>query len=182
MKLFRSFAVAAALVLAIAGTALTSPENPTTDEVLSAYQNAVKVYEWFEHDPLPTQGRERFDSGYMMYYLVSDSQIKTMMDLKQRVRDTFTDSLASFIMSENKMYRQNDKQLFVAPMAKKKNPKRGVPTLTVKKISDDKYIVTAQTPVYTDAAKTTLEKTETVEFPYVRTAKGWRFAYFESLL
>ena len=36
-------------------------------------------------------------------------------------------------------------------------------------------------PVYADKEHKTLVKTESVDFPYVKTAKGWRFSYFESL-
>ena len=182
MKLLRSLAVAAALVMALGSTVLASPENPTTDEVMKAYNHAVTVYEWFEHDPLPTDGKQRLDSGYMLYYSVSDPKIQTMADLKKAVHDTFTDSLSSFIISENKMYRQSEKQLYVAPTPKRKDPKKGTSTLTIKKINKDKFVVTAETPIYTDSSHKTLAKTQTVEFPYVRTAKGWRFSYFESLL
>ncbi|MFR9126768.1 MAG: hypothetical protein ACLVLA_03490 [Acidaminococcus intestini] len=61
--------------------------------------------------PLPTDGKERFDSGYMLYYSVSDPTIHNMLDLKAAVHDIFTDSLASFIISGNKMYRQADNKL-----------------------------------------------------------------------
>ncbi|UQT39135.1 hypothetical protein M5E89_12265 [Acidaminococcus intestini] len=47
--------------------------------------------------------------------------------------------------------------------------------------SSDRIVVTAKTPVYADKEHKTLVKTESVDFPYVKTAKGWRFSYFESL-
>lgn len=63
-------------------TAFASPENPTNEEVMTALTRATTVFEWFEHNPLPTDGKERFDSGYMLYYSVSDPTIHNMLDLK----------------------------------------------------------------------------------------------------
>lgn len=181
MKKFRTLMLMALALLMGAMTAFASPENPTNEEVMTALSRATTVFEWLEHDPLPTDGKERFDSGYMLYYSVSDPTIHNMLELKAAVHDIFTDSLASFIISGNKMYRQSDNKLFVAPAAKKADPLRGTPTYSLSRPSSDRIVVTAKTPVYADKAHKTLVKTESVDFPYVKTAKGWRFSYFESL-
>jgi hypothetical protein len=181
MKKFRSILLAAFMVITAACTAFASPEAPTDTEVMAAFKHATTVFEWFEHDPLPTDGKERFDSGYMMYYSVSDPKINTMLALKQEVHNVFTDSLSSFIISGNKMYRQTNEKLFVAPAAKKADPLKGTSTFTISRPSAEKIVVTAQTPIYTAKDHKTLARTQVTEFPYVKTAKGWRFSYFESL-
>lgn len=106
MKKIRTLMLTALALIMGAMTAFASPENPTNEEVMTALTRATTVFEWFEHNPLPTDGKERFDSGYMLYYSVSDPTIHNMLDLKAAVHDIFTDSLASFIISGNKMYRQ----------------------------------------------------------------------------
>ena len=83
MKIFRSFFLAVCLVLSAAGAAFASPSAPTDQEVITAFQNAVTVFEWFEHQPLPTDGNDKKDSGYMIYYSVSDTNIRTMAQLKR---------------------------------------------------------------------------------------------------
>lgn len=181
MKKIRTLMLTALALIMGAMTAFASPENPTNEEVMTALTRATTVFEWFEHNPLPTDGKERFDSGYMLYYSVSDPTIHNMLDLKAAVHDIFTDSLASFIISGNKMYRQADNKLFVAPAAKKANPLKGTPTYSLSRPSSDRIVVTAKTPVYADKEHKTFVKTESVDFPYVKTAKGWRFSYFESL-
>jgi hypothetical protein len=181
MNKFRSLLLSAFMVLTAACTAFASPDAPTDAEVMAAFKHATTVYEWFEHDPLPTDGKQRFDSGYMIYYSVSDPHINTMLALKHEVHSVFTDALATFIISGNKMYRQSENQLYVAPSAKKADPKKGAASFTISRPSKDKVVVTANVPIYTDKTHTKLVKTQTIEFPYVKTAKGWRFAYYESL-
>ena len=99
MKKIRTLMLTALALIMGAMTAFASPENPTNEEVMTALTRATTVFEWFEHNPLPTDGKERFDSGYMLYYSVSDPTIHNMLDLKAAVHDIFTDSLASFIIS-----------------------------------------------------------------------------------
>ena len=75
MKKIRTLMLTALALIMGAMTAFASPENPTNEEVMTALTRATTVFEWFEHNPLPTDGKERFDSGYMLYYSVSDPTI-----------------------------------------------------------------------------------------------------------
>ena len=87
MKKIRTLMLTALALIMGAMTAFASPENPTNEEVMTALTRATTVFEWFEHNPLPTDGKERFDSGYMLYYSVSDPTIHNMLDLKAAVHD-----------------------------------------------------------------------------------------------
>ncbi len=71
MKKIRTLMLTALALIMGAMTAFASPENPTNEEVMTALTRATTVFEWFEHNPLPTDGKERFDSGYMLYYSAS---------------------------------------------------------------------------------------------------------------
>lgn len=106
MKLLRTLGAAILLVVAAATTAFASPEAPTDQEVIQAFQQANTVYEWFDHHPLKTDGKNKQDTGYMIYYTVADKQFPTMMALKSKVHEVFTDALASFIISDSRLYRE----------------------------------------------------------------------------
>lgn len=183
MKIFRSFFLAVCLVLSAAGAAFASPSAPTDQEVITAFQNAVTVFEWFEHQPLPTDGNDKKDSGYMIYYSVSDPNIRTMAQLKAKVHENFTDALSSFIISGSRFYREFDGKLYVAPNGKPLDPHKGTTTFNIVRKGADRIELQASTPIMQDPehGKTNVVRVQKVTFPYVKTEKGWRFSYFESL-
>ena len=122
MKILRSLLLTAILAVSAAFTAFASPEAPTDQEVIQAFQEANTVYEWFEHHPLKTDGKGEKDTGYMIYYTVADKNYPNMMALKTRVNECFTEALAGFIISDSRMYREFDGKLYVAPSAKALDP------------------------------------------------------------
>lgn len=183
MKFLRSICLTALLAFTAACTAFASPEAPTDEEIAQAFQKANTVYEWFEHHPLPTQGKDRKDSGYMLHYSVSDESIPNMAALKARVHEVFTDALSSFIISGSRTYREFGGKLYVAPGGKPLDPHKGATTFTIVRESPMKINLEAATPIMEDPknGKTNVVKIQKVTFPYVKTEKGWRFSYFESL-
>ena len=54
MKKIRTLMLTALALIMGAMTAFASPENPTNEEVMTALTRATTVFEWFEHNPLPT--------------------------------------------------------------------------------------------------------------------------------
>ncbi len=125
MKLVRSLLLTGLMVLTAALTAFASPEAPTDQEVIQAFQQANTVYEWFEHHPLRTDGKGERDTGYMIYYTVADKAYPNMMALKAKVNEHFTEALASFIISDSRMYREFDGKLYVAPAPGATDPHKG---------------------------------------------------------
>ena len=81
MKILRSLLLTAILAVSAAFTAFASPEAPTDQEVIQAFQEANTVYEWFEHHPLKTD-RKREKTPYMIYYTVADKNYPNMMALR----------------------------------------------------------------------------------------------------
>ncbi len=183
MKLLRTLGAAVLLVVATATTAFASPEAPTDQEIIQAFQQANTVYEWFDHHPLQTDGKNKQDTGYMIYYTVADKQFPTMMALKSKVHEVFTDALASFIISDSRLYREFDGKLYVAPGARPQDPKKGTSSIDIKRVSPTEIDLNVSTPIMEDPVhgKTNVVETRKATFPYVKTAKGWRFSYFESL-
>ena len=177
MKLVRSLLLTGLMVLTVALTAFASPEAPTDQEVIQAFQQANTVYEWFEHHPLHTDGKGERDTGYMIYYTVADKNYPNMMALKAKVNEHFTEALASFIISDSRMENgvkiPCEGQLFY----------KGTSTINIVRVSPTKINLEVSTPIMEDPAhgKTNVVKTYKVTFPYVKALKGWRFSYFESL-
>ena len=68
-------------LVALCSTAFASAESPTDDEVIAAYTNANKVYNWFGINPLPTNGRQKKEIGFMIYYNVNFPNVRTMIFL-----------------------------------------------------------------------------------------------------
>ncbi|MCF0139147.1 MAG: hypothetical protein HUJ81_03465 [Acidaminococcus fermentans] len=183
MKILRSLLLTAILAVSAAFTAFASPEAPTDQEVIQAFQEANTVYEWFEHHPLKTDGKEEKDTGYMIYYTVADKNYPNMMALKTRVNECFTEALAGFIISDSRMYREFDGKLYVAPSAKALDPRKGTSTINIVRESPTRINLEVSTPIMEDPVhgKTNVVETRKTIFPYVKTLKGWRFSYFESL-
>ncbi|MGP2527183.1 hypothetical protein ACTUHY_04335 [Acidaminococcus sp. LBK-2] len=183
MKIVRSLFLSAILVLSAALTVFASPEAPTDQEVAQAFQEANTVFEWFEHHPLKTDGKGERDTGYMIYYTVADKKYPTMLALKTRVNECFTEALSSFIISDSRMYREFDGKLYVAPSAKAQDPRKGTSTINIVRESPTRINLEISTPIMEDPVhgKTNVVETKKTIFPYVKTLKGWRFSYFESL-
>ena len=131
MKILRSLFLTAVLAVSGMFTAFASPEAPTDQEVIQAFQEANTVYEWFEHHPLKTDGKGEKDTGYMIYYTVADKNYPNMMALKARVNECFTEALAGFIISDSRMYREFDGKLYVAPSAKARDLRKGTSTINI---------------------------------------------------
>ena len=64
-------------LVALCSTVFASAEAPTDDEVIAAYTNANKVYNWFGIAPLPTNGRQKKEIGIMIYYNVNFPNFRT---------------------------------------------------------------------------------------------------------
>ena len=129
-------------------TAFASPENPTNEEVMTALHVQRRSLSGSNITPCRRMERNALTVATCSIIPYRTPTIHNMLDLKAAVHDIFTDSLASFIISGNKMYRQADNKLFVAPAAKKANPLKGTPTYSLSRPSSDRIVVTAKTPVY----------------------------------
>ena len=119
----------------------------------------------------------------MIYYTVADKDYPTMLALKTKVNECFTEALAGFIISDSRMYREFDGRLYVAPSAKALDPRKGTSTINIVRESPTRINLEISTPIMEDPVhgKTNVVETKKTIFPYVKTLKGWRFSYFESL-
>ena len=168
------------VLLTVSGIVFASPENPTDSEVLAAYNKALPVFEWFDIKPLPTNGEEKKELGFMIYYNVTDPKITTMDSLRSAMYSVFTPTLTNMLLSNRNMYREFNSQLYVAPAGRKVNKLAGNTTYKVIERTPDKIVLQSTTEIY-DSSHKVIEKYQTKDFNYIKTVSGWRFATFEAV-
>lgn len=178
-KIFKAFLLTLALVT-ISAAACASPENPTDSEVLAAYNTALPVFEWFDIKPLPTNGEEKKELGFMIYYNVTDPKIKSMDSLHSALDKVFTSTFSSMLITSRNMYREFNGTLYVAPAGRKVNKYAGNTTFKVTQRTADKIVLQASTEIFGKDLKTVATH-KTQNFDYVKTPSGWRFATFEAV-
>ena len=178
-KFLRGFMMILALV-ALCSTAFASAESPTDDEVIAAYTNANKVYNWFGIAPLPTNGRQKKEIGFMIYYNVNFPNIRTMSDLRREMNAVFISDLTNKILAESRTYRDFDGGLYVAPSGLRANVFAGQSSFTVNRLTADSINLQVTTEILENPPKNKMDvvRYETKDFSYVNTPIGWRFATF----
>ena len=115
--------------------ALASPEAPTDQEVRAAYDKASVVYNWFDQNTLPTDGRLKKEVGFMIYYNVEYPGIKTMANLRQQMDEVFTPELTGMLFSGSRAYKEFSGQLYVAPASRGDNAFAGKSTFSIFRVS-----------------------------------------------
>ncbi len=181
MKILKALALLGVSCLIMAGSCLASPAAPTDEEVKAAYDKALVVYNWFDHNTLPTDGTSKKEAGYMIYYNVNYPGIKTMGQLRQAMYTVFTPELSSMLLSTSRAYREFDNVLYVAPASRGHNILAGNTTFTITRPSVDKINLQAKTEMYNNPLDKKVSSYRTKDFLYVNTASGWRFATFSSI-
>jgi len=170
-------------LLTICATAIASAASPTDEEVVAAYNNANKVYNWFSLAPLPTNGRLKKEAGYMIYYNVDYPNIRTMSDLRREMNAVFTSDLTSKILGSSRIYKEFNGGLYVAPCDFRPNAFAGQSSFKIQRLTDDNIDLQITTEILEDPQKNKMAvvKYETKNFSYVKTLIGWRFATFERI-
>lgn len=183
MKLLKKVLLMACALLLITGNVFASPEAPTDEEVTVAYHNAAKIYDWFDHRTLPTNGLSRKAAGFMIYYNVEYPGIKTMSDLRRTLYTVFTPELSNMLISSSRTYREFNNVLYVAPAGRGNNIFAGNTTFDITRPAADKILLQAKTEIYDSANHATgkIVKYNVKDFNYVKTTDGWRFSTFSSI-
>lgn len=170
-------------MLAMTTTALAA--TPTDQEVIAAYQNANKVFEWFSCKPLPTNGRMKKETGYMIYYNVNYPNVRTMGDLHRECEKVFTYTFSNQLISSSRLYKEFDGGLFVAPAGRGYNVFAGKDSFKVVRdaATPDKLTLQVSTEKLENppAGKMAVVGYNTHNFSYISTPIGWRFANFQAV-
>ena len=181
-KILKSLIMLFALI-SLCTTAMAAENSPSDEEVIGAYHNASKVYNWFSLSSLPTNGRLKKEAGYMIYYNVDYPNIRTMSDLRREMNAVFTSDLTSQILANSRTYKEFDGGLYVSPSNFRANVFAGQSAFKVNPIDTDNITLQVTTEILEDPLKNkkNVVKYETKNFSYVKTLVGWRFSSFERI-
>ena len=182
MKKFITSIIMALVLITLGGASLVSAAAPTDAEVVVAYQKANVIFDWYTKNPLPTDGRAKYEQGYMIYYNVNHPTIHTMADLRRETETAFTPGLTGKLIASTRLYKEVKGILYVAPANRGDNIMAGTTTFKVLRTSNpDSITLQAITPIYSDHTHKIFVKNEVRDFTYVNTISGWRFADFQNV-
>lgn len=157
----------------------SAAEAPTDEQVIAAYHEANKVYDWFYGTSLPTNGRAKKELGYTVYYNVEYPNIRVAVDLLRETQKVFTVEFSNALIGESRRYKTFDNFLFVCPINIAKSKRIGESTYSVERINADKIILHITTElVNPKLAERPVVGSKVTDFEYVNTPMGWRFATF----
>ena len=183
MKKYLLSLIMAVVVLAL-GSATTFAASPTDKEVISAYHAANQIFDWYGKNPLPTNGKSKYEQGYMIYYNVDSPIIHSFADLRRETEMQFTPAFTSLLISNTRIYKNVNGILYVAPANRGDNIFAGNTTFRVLRDATKPDVITLQTStaIYESPSHTgKITKYDVKTFPYVNTPNGWRFSDFQSV-
>ncbi|MEI3362210.1 MAG: hypothetical protein V8R75_06330 [Oscillospiraceae bacterium] len=118
----------------------------TGEEVLSAYDQAVEAYGWFELTPLPS-GSGAVEVDGSSYLPVDRQGMTTMLELRSYLRSLFSEDVTNQLLAtggKRPLYREVDGALYVrANSGREKDPDKGKVSAQVKQESETAYAVNA---------------------------------------
>lgn len=151
----------------------------TEEEVLSAYDRAVSVYEWFSLSTLPC-GTEGLSVDGQTYYPVRSSGLESMEDLRIYLRGSFSQELTDQLLEsggQTPLYRDIGGALYVRPLSRSRDPLRGEVELRVEQTGQTAYAVNAAVDLL-DEDQETVAGVEYWTFPYELVDERWVFTEF----
>ena len=151
----------------------------TEDEVLAAYQQAARIWSWFELKPMDLIGERRTVDG-VSYWQVDPAEMVDMNALRAQLCRHFTEELAEELLAtggEHPLYREIDQQLYVTSGGRERDPLKGRQQVEVLRQSDTCYLVSVTVDLL-DVDQVTVVGLECWTFPYELVGDQWLFTDF----
>ena len=163
------------------------------EDVLAAYDEAARIYDWFDLAPMPLDEADSMREGENTYFRVLDENITSTEELRSRLERVFTSELAEEIFNKvPDQYRNFDGKLYAIPGGRGTNLYLLDKTVQAERISEDRWEVTLTFWAdYEDARMvpepeagvsasypTAIAGYSTTCIDYERTSEGWRFTSF----
>lgn len=151
----------------------------TEEEILAAYEQAVKAYGWFDLAPLPT-AEESADIDGAVYYLVDAPGMNDLEDLRGHLRSVFSEAVVGRLLStggEQPLYRDIDGALYGRGSGREKDPYKGAVQIRTEQISETAYSVDVMVDLLDDD-QITVAGLEYWSFPYIFEEGRWVFTEF----
>ena len=167
--------------------------EPQSEDVLTAYDEAARLYDWFDLAPMPLDESDSVREGENTYFRVLDKNITSTKELRSRLERVFTSELAEEIFNKvPDQYRDFDGKLYAIPGGRGANIYLLDKTVQAGRISEDRWEVTLTFWAdYEDARMVPEPETGvSASYPtavagysttciyYERTPEGWRFTSF----
>lgn len=163
------------------------------EDVLAAYDEAARLYDWFDLAPMPLDESDSVREGENTYFRVLDETITSTKELRSQLERVFTSELAEEIFNKAPdQYRDFDGKLYAIPGGRGTNLYLLDKTVQAERISEDRWEVTLtfwadyedarmvpepETGVST-SYPTAVAGYSTTSIYYERTPEGWRFTSF----
>ena len=151
----------------------------TEVEVLTAYDQAVTAFGWFQRTPLPSTEETR-TVGDRIYRRVDARGIETAEDLRTYLRSLFSQEVTERLMAtggEDPMYREIDGALYVSGTDGRKDPRKGAVETQVEQTGETGYVVNVTVELLDDDL-VTATGVECWSFPYAFVGDRWVFTDF----
>lgn len=163
------------------------------EDVLAAYDEAARLYDWFDLAPMPLDESDSVKEGENTYFRVLDETITSTKELRSRLEEAFTPELAEEIFNKvPDQYRDFDGKLYAIPGGRGTNLYLLDKTVQAERLREDRWEVTLTFWAdYEDARMVPEPETgvsasyptavtgySTTSIYYERTPEGWRFTSF----
>lgn len=149
------------------------------EEILAAYEHAVRVYSWFDMTPLPTSEETRAEGG-RLYRQVNMDGIDELEDLETYLRSIFSQELADRLLegeSARIRYREFDSALYVTGELRNREPGKGAVRLETEQYDETTYFVNVLVELLAEDGETVVGM-ESWSFPYALEDDRWVFTDF----
>lgn len=192
MKHALALFMAAALICSLAACGALSPGSaavssgapePTEAEVLSAYRQAAKLYDWFDPGTMPLRASDAKNVDGRTYQRTDDPDIGTMEALRSALSGLFAPELVQRLLDDggtSPHYRDIGGGLYALDAARGSNLHLLGKTVSAKRVDAGHWTVTLT--FYADSydadpSAAVIGWSQTA-LDYKKTADGWRFTDF----
>ena len=146
------------------------------EEILDAYERALRVYGWFELSPLPST-EESASFGGKTYRRVNMDGIRKLEDLRAYLRSFFSQDLTAELLdgeSARIQYRDIGGLLYVSGERRDRDPGKGKIQIDTEALDETTYSVNVVVELLDESGKTVVGL-ESWSFPYAYDEDRWVF-------
>lgn len=172
--------------LQMTGVLSDSDEEPlpvmTEEEVLAAYNQAVRAWSWFDLAPLSHTQEQKIVNG-VSYWLVDPEQMRDLSGMRSQLNRYFAEELVDQLMAtggDQPLYREIDRKLYVRAEGQKRDVSKSRQQVEVQQESDSLYIVNVMVDLL-DADGVTVTGLECWPFSYELVGDRWVFTSFRRI-
>ncbi len=152
------------------------------EEVLAAYERALRVYGWFDLAPLPTSGESASVNGEI-YYRVDMEGIEELEDLRAYLRGVFSQEVADRLLdgkTARVRYQDVNGALFAAGTGREREAGKGEARAEVERLEENAFSVNVIVDLLGEDGETVVGL-ESWSFPYALVDGRWVFTDFRMI-